>query len=282
MFNQMESKYLPISAGNYGVHWTAKMLCYNDPVTGGNKYYKLKYNLIRAKELGFNHLVTVGGAYSNHIAATARLGRENDFSTTGIIRGEPIMNLTLERAKADGMDLVFVDRARYKQRSLPGFAAGVLQKPKDWWFIPEGGNNEEGVRGSCEILEPPDEHYDIITVCCGTGSTALGVAQSLKPHQRLLVFNVVRDDKKLPVESSKVEMIHDYHFGGYARKTAELETFCRNFHEKNQIHIEPVYTGKMFFGLQELISKGLFKSGTRILSLHTGGLQYCIPEPIAV
>jgi 1-aminocyclopropane-1-carboxylate deaminase/D-cysteine desulfhydrase-like pyridoxal-dependent ACC family enzyme len=282
MFNRIESKYLPISEKNSKVDWTVKILGYNDLVAGGNKHYKLKYNMIRAKELGINHLVTVGGAYSNHIAATARAGRDMGFRTTGIIRGEPVTNQTLERAKADGMRLVFVDRARYRMRSMPGFAADVLKELTDWWFIPEGGNNDEGIQGCTEILDPVDEIYDIITVCCGTGSTAMGLAQSLKPHQRLLVFNVVRDDKVLPFASPKVEMIHDYHFGGYARKTAELESFCSSFHKKNQIQIEPIYTGKMFFGLQELISKGFFEKGIRILSLHTGGLQYCIPEPIAV
>lgn len=277
MFNQLGSKYVHLPTSQFGIDWTVKLLCHADVVAGGNKSYKLKYNLIRAQELGLQHLVTVGGAYSNHIAATANAGARLGFKTTGIIRGEPVVNPTLLRAQRDGMELIFVSRESYRLREEPNFAERILNREKDWWFMPEGGNNVFGVRGCTEILESTDANYDLITVCCGTGTTLRGMALSLMPHQRLMGFSVLRNETALFEDLPQTTMVHDYHFGGYARKTPELDAFCNDFAPKHQVEIEPVYTGKMFFGIQQMIAQGRFAAGTRLLSVHTGGLQYLVP-----
>ena len=277
MFSHLESKYVDIPLGDSAVRLTAKLLCYQDPIAGGNKYYKLKYNLLRAKELGLNHVVTVGGAFSNHLAATARACHALGIRSTGIVRGEQVSNNTLNRAVADGMELVFVSRERYRTRYETGFAESVLGIPADWWFIPEGGSNNEGVQGCREILEAPDECYDWIVICCATGSTAIGVSQTLKPHQSLSGICVLRNAEEITGlfhDNPKVEIHPDFHFGGYAKTTLELDTFCKDFTNSYGIDIEPVYTGKMFFGLHQLISEGRFEIGARILAIHTGGLQY--------
>ena len=277
MFSHLESKYVDIPFRESGVQVTVKLLCYQDPIAGGNKYYKLKYNLLRAKELGLNHLVTMGGAFSNHLAATARACHKMGIRSTGIVRGEPVSNKTLDRAKADGMELVFVSREHYRARHEPGFGEKVLGKSSDWWLVPEGGSNDEGVRGCREILDAHEIDYDYVAVCCGTGSTALGVSQTLKPHQQMIGFCVLRNAdeiRELFDGNEQVKINADFHFGGYAKSTSELDKFCNDFREENGIEIEPVYTGKMFFGLCRMISEGRFNSGSRILVLHTGGLQY--------
>ncbi|MFM7078460.1 MAG: 1-aminocyclopropane-1-carboxylate deaminase/D-cysteine desulfhydrase, partial [Bacteroidota bacterium] len=265
----MDSSYRKIQGLANGVSITVKQLCCSDPILGGNKYYKLKYNLLRAKELGLHHLVTTGGAYSNHLAATARAGRLNGFQTTGIVRGEPVSNITLKRASADGMRLVFVSRDRYRKRDEPMFDTEVLGKARDWHFIPEGGSNANGILGCSEILEERDQHFDHVAVCCGTGTTALGLLNTLLPHQHLLCFSVMRGNTGLNMllgPSEKVTVVHDYHFGGYAKSDSVLDQFCSRFRHEYGIQIEPVYTGKLFFGLLQMISSGQFKAGASVLA----------------
>lgn len=277
MLMQLESPYTEIRGMPNGVKLKVKQLCWTDPVLGGNKFFKLKYNLLRAKELGLSHLVTTGGPYSNHLAATARAGNRFGFKTTGIIRGEPVTNLTLQRASADGMQLVFVSRDRFRERDQPGFDTAILGTDRDWHFIPEGGGNADGIRGCCEILDEHDHLFDHIAVCCGTGTTAMGLASTLLPHQLLLAFSVLKGHQQLdrllgPLE--RVTVIHDYHFGGYAKYDTSLDQFCTTFKDQHGIQIEPVYTGKMFFGLFQMIANGQIKPGASVLALHTGGLQY--------
>lgn len=281
MFSHPESKYVEIPLRDSAVRLTTKILCHHDPVAGGNKYYKLKYNMLRAKELGLNHVVTLGGAFSNHLAATARACRAMGIRSTGIVRGEPVRNNTMSRAAADGMDLVFVSREQYRARYEPGFAESVLGRSSDWWLVPEGGSNEEGVRGCREILDAHDDAFDWVVVCCGTGSTALGMSTSLKPHQRLLGICVLRPAdvmREMFQGNEQVEINADFHFGGYAKATPELREYCKQFRDDYGVEIEPVYTGKMFFGLHQMISEGRFAPGARILALHTGGLQYLIED----
>jgi 1-aminocyclopropane-1-carboxylate deaminase len=277
MLKRLESLYGEIHGLANGVTIRVKKLCWSDPILGGNKYYKLKYNLLRAKELGLNHLVTTGGPYSNHLAATARAGRLNGFQTTGIVRGEPVSNITLMRASADGMRLVFVSREQYRKRNDTAFDTDVLGTVRDWYFIPEGGSNEDGIRGCSEILEEQDQHFSHVAVCCGTGTTALGLLKALPMHQHLLCFSVMKgnsDLNSLLGQSEKVTVVHDYHFGGYAKSDVALDQFCARFGHEHGIQIEPVYTGKMFFGLLQMISNGQIKAGSSVLALHTGGLQY--------
>lgn len=282
MLTRIESPYSEVHGLPNRVKLRVKLLCWWDPILGGNKFYKLKYNLLRAKELGLNHLVTTGGCYSNHLAATARAGKRFGFKTTGIVRGEAISNLTLQRASKDGMQLVFVSRELYRKRNEPMFDTKVLGTIRDWYFIPEGGSNADGVLGCGEILEEQDKRFDHVAVCCGTGTTALGLLNTLLPNQQLLAFSVMKGNSSLNMllgQSEKVTVIHDYHFGGYAKSDDVLDQFCIGFTIKYGIQIEPVYTGKMFFGLLKLIENGQIKPGASVLALHTGGLQYLRDTP---
>lgn len=270
----------------FGVNMTIRQLGADEPVTGGNKWYKLKYNLQKARSLGADTIVTFGGAFSNHIAATARAGKAAVFKTIGIIRGESTSadNITLTRAANDGMQLFFVSRDDYRRKNDPQFAENVIGKQKNIYVIPEGGNNEEGVKGCTEILEPGDEQYDIITCCCGTGATAAGIISSMKPHQRFIGFSVLKGASFLEANIKMMmlsqdglprrEINHQYHGGGYAKTTNKLLDFCKYFYLQTNIPIEPVYTGKMFWGLDNMIKNGEFKTGIKILAIHTGGLQY--------
>jgi 1-aminocyclopropane-1-carboxylate deaminase len=259
------------------------------PILGGNKFRKLKYNLIKAKAENKTTLVTFGGAYSNHIAATAFAGKENGFKTIGIIRGEKTepLNLTLKRAAACGMKLIYVDRTRYRDKEAALNVALKNHETKNYYIIPEGGNNAEGFKGCAEIVSDIDFDFDYICVPCGTGITLAGIASSLKRHQKAIGISVMKNNPVI-VENVKnllkqanfqlstfnFQFFDDYHFRGYAKSTSELDEFVKDFTNTNKIEIEPIYTGKMLFGLYDLIKKHHFKNGAVIVAVHTGGLQY--------
>ena len=272
-----------------GVEVTIRLLTVNESITGGNKRFKLKYNLAKAKHLGYKKILTFGGAFSNHIAATARAGAIQGFETVGVIRGEKSSetNVTLSRARADGMKLIFVSREDYRKKNEPAFLDAFINNHDQYYLIPEGGANAEGVRGCMEILCEADSIFDYITVCCGTGGTAAGLLMSMKSHQTLIGFSVLRDNGFIEDNINKwvehfgnnqrhgtYEINHDYHFGGYARTTPELNNFCKSFSDETGIQIEPIYTGKMFFGINKLLDKEFFKKNSRLLVIHTGGMQY--------
>ncbi len=262
-----------------------------DPVYGGNKFYKLKYNLLRAQKEGINNLVSFGGAYSNHIAALARVGSLCGMHTFGIIRGEKssIKNNTLKRAADDGMKLIFCNRTDYRNKLEPDFLNQFAELPEKYFVIPEGGANAEGIQGASEILHENDKRFDVIAVSCGTGTTAAGLIMKIKPHQKLIGFSVLRDWGSIEDEIIKNlkslqydlnltnwHINHDFHFGGYGKTTPELNSFIGQFNNSNSINLEPVYTGKMFFGLNKLILDGYFQPETKIMAIHTGGLQYLV------
>lgn len=266
-----------------------RQLAKYEPIAGGNKFYKLKYNLLKAKELGKTKILTFGGAFSNHIAAVALAGKIEGFETLGIIRGErsSISNVTLSRASDNGMKLIFVGREDYRRKNEPDFLSTLVQNIDSYFVIPEGGANADGVKGCMEILDEKDNFFDYITVCCGTGTTAAGLILAMNPLQKLIGFSVLRDNGFMEKEIQKFiglfpsaqrlplwEINHDFHFGGYAKSNDELDSFCKNFQHKKDIAIEPVYTGKMFYGIEKLICEGCFKAGSNILAIHTGGLQY--------
>lgn len=264
---------------------------------GGNKYFKLRYNLEAAAQQNKNHLLTFGGAYSNHIVATAAAGKANGFKTTGIIRGEKLaaLNPTLQFARDCGMELLFVNRPDYRLRDRPAQLIQAAQLPiaeiEKYYIIPEGGSNELGFKGCTEIMKLIDYSADVICCSCGTGTTFAGIVSSLKESQKGLGFSSLKGAEFLKNEitqtlknyaaglnSSKSknvtwELLTNYHFGGYAKLTSELIQFCKNFHETQQIELDLVYTGKLFFGIFDLIEKGYFKEGTKILAMHTGGIQ---------
>jgi 1-aminocyclopropane-1-carboxylate deaminase len=250
----------------------------------GNKWRKLKYNLQEAERQGEKNLLSFGGAYSNHIAALAFAGKELGFSTTGIIRGEPVLplNPTLSFAVSCGMKLHFVDRGTYREKDSALFIRLLRMQFGDFYLIPEGGANEEGIKGCEEILQDLPFRPDVVCCACGTGTTLAGIIRSLSPGEtRVIGFSALKGafslDKSVAenTRGSRVpwEIIHEYHFGGYAKVSPELMEFIGAFENRTSVPLEPVYTGKMLYGIYDRISKGFFSRGEKILAIHTGGLQ---------
>jgi len=249
----------------------------------GNKFRKLKYNLEEAKRLGISKLLTFGGAYSNHIAAVAAAGRDYGFKTIGVIRGEELVdkyleNPTLKKAADNGMQFEFVTRTQYRDKNKEDFLKELKQQFGSFYLIPEGGTNEFAVKGCEEILTVEDKIFDFICCSVGTGGTISGIINSLQPHQKVLGFPALKGDFlseeiRRYVKNDQWGLITDYHFGGYAKINEELKQFMHHFSEKYLITLDPVYTSKLFFGVCDLISKGYFKPNSKILTIHTGGLQ---------
>ena len=235
------------------------------------------YNVKAAERSGLTTLLTFGGAFSNHIAATAAAGKLLSLNTIGIIRGdEGFENDTLIRAKENGMQLHFISREKYKQKTAPSFIDDLQEQFRNFYLIPEGGANENGVKGTEEILKEIDQTFDFITVSAGTGTTASGLCRSLK-NQELIVFPDLKGGGFIleemsnycaPEQLKKVQLQRDYHFGGYGKTKPTLTDFMQSFYSEHNVELDKVYTSKMMFGLFDLIKKG-----TRILAIHTGGLQ---------
>lgn len=253
------------------------------PIISGNKFRKLKYNLIEARNLGCDTLLTFGGAYSNHILATACAGFENGFKTVGVIRGEELEeswegNPTLEKARSFGMQFKFVSRTEYRHRNDPTWQARIASEHDPAYIIPEGGSNALGIKGCLEILEEYDDRFDLICCAVGTGATLAGLAESCKAHQHIIGFSALkgdflRKDIRNFTSQSNWTLDSSYHFGGYARSSENLVNFINSFRKETGILLDPVYTGKLFFGIFDRISKGKFRKGSKILGIHTGGLQ---------
>lgn len=249
----------------------------------GNKYRKLKYNLQKAKTLNKDLLLTFGGAYSNHIAATAYAGKLYGFKTVGVIRGEELVNKvdsnpTLKFAEDCGMRFKFVDRETYRNKSENDFVENLKTEFGDFYLIPEGGTNQLAVKGCEEILNEDDSVFDFICCCVGTGGTISGLINSAKPHQKILGFpalkgDFIREDIRKFAKKDNWDLITDYHFGGYGKIKPELITFINDFKKKYHIPIDPIYTGKMMFGIFDLMEKQFFPKDAKILAIHTGGLQ---------
>lgn len=249
----------------------------------GNKYRKLKYNLVEAKIQGFKILLTFGGAYSNHIAAVAWAGHNFGFKTIGIIRGDELIdsiesNPTLHFAKQYGMQFEFVSRESYRNKNTEDFNNGLKQKFDSFYLIPEGGTNPLAVKGCEEILTDEDDLFDYICCSVGTGGTISGLVNASKQGQQILGFPALKDDF-LQEDISKFvtktnwKLITDYHFGGYAKINNKLISFINTFKSTYQIPLDPIYAGKMLFGIFDLIEKNYFPKGSKILAIHTGGLQ---------
>lgn len=253
------------------------------PFVSGNKYRKLKYNLIEAKDQGVKKLLTFGGAFSNHIAAVASAGNELGFETIGIIRGEELKdkidgNDTLSFAKQNGMLFKFVSRLDYRNKSSESFINGLKEEFGYFYLIPEGGTNHLAIKGCEEILTPSDKDFDYICCSVGTGGTISGLINCSKPGQQVFGFpalkgDFLQQDISKFVTNANWKLITDYHFGGYAKINAELISFINRFKKEQGIPLDPVYTGKMMFGVFDLINKCFFEKGTKILAIHTGGLQ---------
>ncbi len=255
------------------------------PVISGNKWYKLKYNLEAALQEG--HIVlSFGGAYSNHIHALAAAANEIGLKSIGVIRGEPTLplNPTLEYASKLGMRLHYVSRAVYREKTSLAFIDELKDKFGSFYLVPEGGTNQLALMGASEIVNENVTPYDYLCLPVGTGGTIAGVVCGLQGRGMVLGFPVLKgyflqdEVNKLVMDHinssySNWELINDYHFGGYAKFTSELIDFINRFKSDSGISLDPIYTGKMMYGVFDLIEKDYFKEGSRILVIHTGGLQ---------
>ncbi|OUL23676.1 pyridoxal-phosphate dependent enzyme [Nostoc sp. 106C] len=296
----MSSTFLPPTiqpiysaiAQRAGVDLSVLRLDCMHPWVNGNKWFKLKYNLLEAKQKNCTTLLTFGGAYSNHIFATAAAGNLFGFRTIGMIRGEERLplNPTLSYAMQQGMQLYYLDRQKYRQRQTTALQAELQQRFGEVFIIPEGGSNLNGVRGCMEIVNTAA--FDTVCVACGTGTTLAGIILSLQKGQCAIGFPVLKDGGFLAPEIdswlknylasglsivdkaiASWELICDYHMGGYAKVNEELLMFSQQFTQEHGIPLDYVYTAKMFYGVMDLMKQGFFHRGDRLLLIHTGGLQ---------
>lgn len=253
-----------------------------DTEISGNKWRKLKYNLVEARSQGYEHILTFGGAYSNHIAATAAACQRFGFQSIGLIRGDELnaqSNPTLRKAAADGMQLEFTSRSQYQRRNDPEWLAELSAKYRAY-LIPEGGSNSLALKGVGELVDEISQDFDYIICPVGTGGTLAGINSRLKSHQTALGISTLQGEKyleemiaNLTGDSATWQLFHDYHFGGYAKFNSHLIEFINEFYRTTDIPLDPIYTGKMMYAIIDLIKKDTFKSGTKIICLHTGGLQ---------
>lgn len=257
------------------------------PTISGNKYRKLRYNIEEARKQNHTTLLTFGGAYSNHIAAVAAVGKAFGFKTIGIIRGDEMglnlentlqTNPTLKFAAQQKMNLSFVSRAQYLEKNTHLFYELLHQKYGDFYPIPEGGTNHLAIKGVEEIIQKEEDIFDFIAVSMGTGGTISGLIKASFSHQKVLGFSSLKAEFFSNVihqftSKTNYELFNNYHFGKYAAVTEELIIFINKFKAETTIPLDPIYTGKMMFGLVDLINQNYFKKDAKILAIHTGGLQ---------
>jgi 1-aminocyclopropane-1-carboxylate deaminase len=255
------------------------------PAIPGNKWRKLVPNLQEARRKQFRVVLTFGGAWSNHVRATAAAGRLWGFDTIGVIRGEEHLplNPVLADAVVNGMQLAYLDRATYRLKHTDAVIRQLRGQFGDFYLIPEGGSNEHAVR-SCAALPAEITNVDFDLICCpvGTGGTLAGIAYGLRAGQRALGFSVLkgvgflaRDVEDLQATAfgsvSKNWTINlSHHFGGYARRTSDLDAFIDEFHRRHGISLDWVYVAKMLYGVFAEIQRGAIEPGTRIVAVITG------------
>jgi len=258
------------------------------PFISGNKYRKLKYNLQEAKKQGLKTLVSFGGAYSNHISALSFAGKKYGFETLGIIRGDELgnnlqktltQNPTLKFAHENGMNFKFISREDYREKDSPGFIKALKSELGQFYWIPEGGTNDLAIKGCEEILTNNDKEFDFICVAVGTGGTISGIINKATERQTVLGFPSLKGEfleaivKEKTIPAKHWKLIHSYHFGGYAKINKNLISFINDFYQLTTIPLDPIYTGKMMFGIMDLVQKDFFNKNSSILMVHTGGLQ---------
>ncbi|WGH75111.1 pyridoxal-phosphate dependent enzyme [Tenacibaculum tangerinum] len=258
------------------------------PFVSGNKFRKLKYNIKEAKRQEKGTLLTFGGAYSNHIAATAAAGKMAGLNTIGIIRGDELgrnlshtisQNETLKNAFDNEMQFKFISREAYRNKASEAFITQLKEEFGDFYLVPEGGTNKLAVQGCEEILTNEDEKFDYICCAVGTGGTISGLINSAKKHQKVIGFPALKGDflvdeiKPFVKGNDNWSLQNEYHFGGYGKYTADLIRFINEFKEETGVLLDPIYTGKMVFGILDLIAKNAFLKGSKIVAIHTGGLQ---------
>jgi 1-aminocyclopropane-1-carboxylate deaminase len=275
------------SAETAGVKLLIKREDLNHPYVSGNKWWKLKYNLEEAVRSGYDTILTFGGAYSNHIYATAAATKEFGINSIGIIRGKestPI-NPTLTFANESGMRLEYVTRKEFKDKDSPSFLTRLRNQFGNFYLIPEGGTNTIAVRGVEEFAGILLKNsFDYLCVPLGTGGTMAGLIKGVKGQRKVIGYSVLKNGEFL--ENNVVRLlghtdtVHDhwqiqtsYHHGGYAKASSELLSFLKDFERQHNIPLDPVYTAKMMWGILQDIKQGRFERNSVVLAIHTGGMQ---------
>ena len=256
------------------------------PEIQGNKWYKLKYNMEEALKQKHGRVLTFGGAYSNHIHATAAAAKQLQIKAIGVIRGEETLplNPTLADAQAAGMKLHYLSRSAYRDKTSSDIIDALKMIYGEFYLIPEGGTNALAIQGTKEILEERDRRYDFICSSVGTGGTLAGLLATANTSQTVFGFSSLKGDfihqeirslldKFNITPVCQHQIITDYHFGGYGKHQPGLIEFIHDFKRRTDIPLDPIYTGKMMFGLLDLVDKGKVPKGSQILALHSGGLQ---------
>ena len=277
-----------------------------DPVISGNKWFKLKYNLMAAKQQGYTTLLSFGGPYSNHLHALARAGKTEGFNTIGIIRGEQHLplNPTLSDITAQGMKLYYINRKTYRNKHLPEVIDQIRQLVIDddpfsesgqtgqFYLVPEGGTNKLAVAGASEIALFIPKSSNYVCVPCGTGGTIAGIISGLSLKKdstkqinvmgfpalkgaRFLeqVINNLIKEQNTSVSNVPWELLYDWDFGGFGKINKILALFIQDFEKKYSLELDPIYTAKMMYAIVSMVEKDFFPVGSRIIAVHTGGLQ---------
>lgn len=254
------------------------------PQISGNKWRKLKLNIEHVLESGYDELVTFGGAFSNHVHATASACKLFGIKSSSYIRGTyvDVNNPTLSFARQCGMSIYPTTKSDYKDWSQLNNIDSLIEKHPNAWFVPEGGNNEFGIKGmkflAQELKNTFTTEKPIIVLPVGTSCTIQGLREFFPPSIKLLGVNVL----KYPLELEGIEISNDFHFGGYAKCNNDLIGFINKFKNKHNIQLDPIYTGKMFYGLYEMIKEDTLPTNSEIVAIHTGGLQGIAPFNLKV
>lgn len=257
-----------------------------DPIISGNKWRKLKYSLDHALKMNYHTVVSMGGAYSNHLHALAYTCKQLNIKSIGFIRGEQpkSMNSTLKDLQHWGMKLHFISRAQYRELRNCNHQDKILALKSGEFWLAEGGASELALKGVAELTTEYHQQFNTVCVPCGTGTTLAGIIAASDPTTQIYGFSALkgagflRDDVKKLLSKQRVNNTHwdiqlAYHFGGFAKHDQNLLTFMNHFEDQHNIKLEPIYTAKMFYGLFDLIQQDHFKPGIKIMALHTGGLQ---------
>lgn len=257
------------------------------PFINGNKYYKLKYNLQKAKEENHDTLLTFGGAYSNHIYAVSAAAKLFGFQSIGIIRGEEYdpLNPTLQFAVDNGMQLHYLDRKTYRKRTDLEFRKQIARQFGRVYIIPEGGTNEFALKGAAEIVNNIAIDFDYLCAPIGSGGTLAGLITRLNGNKKVIGFSSLKGGEYLSgtiselISNTSIRksdnwiINHNYHFGGFAKINRELVEFANWFKDENNIQLDLIYNGKMMYGINDLLKQNYFPEGSKIVAIHTGGLQ---------
>lgn len=255
------------------------------PIVSGNKWYKLQYYLQYALQYQSTGILTFGGAYSNHLVATAAAANASSLKSIGIVRGiyaVESLTQTLQECVELGMQLVFVSKEEYDRKYNADYHLELQQRFPGYYLIDEGGAGELGVKGSEAIAKYIPVGYTHICLSSGTGTTLSGIRRGLNNDVQVLGYVPMKGGKYIAADINKylpIDKQHSYtlfdgwHFGGFGKQNDELVAFMNMFYQVNNVPLDMVYTGKMMFGIQQQLAGGYFPQDARLLCIHTGGMQ---------